>query len=259
MKQGSLWIVGTGMRAAGQVTAEARSAIRHADKLFYLVQDVVTAAWLEEQNPTAESLFGLYGEGKDRRQTYEEMVVTILDVVRTGQEVCVAFYGHPGVFVDPGHEAIRRARGEGFEAGMLPGVSTEDCLIADLGFDPGRCGGQNFEASDFLLRHRIFDPTSHLVLWQIGGIGVKDYSSEPLWNPRGLVVLTRVLAESYPVDHVVVVYEAAPYPPFPPKVLRQPLAELPHAAVTVRSTLWVPPLPPRAVDPERRAEILRDR
>jgi uncharacterized protein YabN with tetrapyrrole methylase and pyrophosphatase domain len=244
------------MLAAGQVTAEARSAISDAEKLFFLVQDVVTTAWLEEQNPTAESLFGLYGEGKDRRETYEEMVVTILDAVRAGQRVCVAFYGHPGVFVDPGHEAIRRARAEGFEAGMLPGVSAEDCLIADLGFDPGRCGGQNFEASDFLMRHRIFDPTSHLVLWQIGGIGVRDYSREPLWNPVGLEVLARVLSETYPLDHEVVVYEATPYPPFPPKVLRQPLDELPQAAVTVRSTLWVPPLPPRPVDLARRTEIL---
>ena len=259
MSRGSLLVVGTGMAAAGQVTAEARSAIRDAERLFYVVQDVVTASWLQEQNPTAHSLFDLYAEGKDRRETYQEMVCRILDEVRSGSRVCVAFYGHPGVFVDPGHEAIRRARSEGFDARMLPGVSAEDCLIADLGFDPGSRGGQNFEASDFLLRCRIFDPMSHLVLWQIGGIGVKDFSQESLWSQSGLDILTRVLLETYPADHEVVVYEAAPYPPFPPKILRRPLSELAQPGVTIRSTLWVPPLPDRPVDQSRRAELLAKR
>lgn len=248
---GSLIVVGTGMLAAGQVTTEARAAMEEADKLLYVVQDAVTRRWLEERNPSAESLAGLYAEGKERHRTYEEMVERILSEVRAGRRVCVAFYGHPGVFVTPGHEAIRQAREEGFPAVMLPGISAEDCLVAELGFDPGSRGCQSFEATDFLLRRRIFDPTSHLVLWQIGGIGVRDYRPEALWSPEGLRALARALAESYPGDHEVVIYEATPYPPFPSKILRLPLAQLGEAAATTRSTLWVPPLPNRPARRER--------
>ena len=64
------------------------------------------------------------------------MAEAILEPVRAGKRVCAAFYGHPGVFVLPSHDAISRARAEGFEATMLPGVSAEDCLVADLGVDP---------------------------------------------------------------------------------------------------------------------------
>lgn len=255
MKSGSLTIVGTGLAFAGQVTQEALSAIEQADRLLYLVSDIVTSRWLEGLNPAAESLYDAYAEGRPREDTYAEIVARILGRVREGGVVVVAFYGHPGVFVGPSHEAIRVARSEGFIAQMLPGISTEDCLFADLGIDPGERGCQSFEATDFLLRRRIFDPTSTLVLWQIGGIGVFDFHSKPLWSRKGLEVLQRELLRHYPADHTVVIYEAVPYPTLPPKILRVALAEMAAAAVSIRSTLCVPPLPDRESDPEMRQAL----
>jgi hypothetical protein len=73
----------------------------------------------------AESLQG----GNSRRQSYVEMVEHILTHVRSGYNTCVACYGHPGVFANPTHEAVRRAKDEGFSAKMLPGISAEDCLL----------------------------------------------------------------------------------------------------------------------------------
>src|SRR3970282_2169154 len=98
-----------------------------------------------------------YSVGKPRYRTYREMADRILSAVRAGAQVCAAFYGHPGVFVRPSHDAIRRAPREGFPARMLPGVSAEDCLVADLGVNPGEIGSQSFEATDFLGYRRRFD------------------------------------------------------------------------------------------------------
>jgi|JI10StandDraft_1071094.scaffolds.fasta_scaffold332845_3 uncharacterized protein YabN with tetrapyrrole methylase and pyrophosphatase domain len=255
MIQGSLTFVGTGLTVAGQVTQEALSCIEGAEKLFYLASNVTTSRWLESLNDSAESLHDAYGEGKPREQTYEEMVARILAPVFDGNHVVVALYGHPGIFVTPSHEAIRRARAAGYEASMLPGISAEDCLFADLGIDPGERGCQSFEATDFLLRRRIFDPTSTLILWQIGGIGVFDFHSRPLWSRQGLKVLERALLESYPATHEVVVYEAVPYPTLPPKILRVHLSELADTDVSIRSTLCVPPLPDRESDLEMRRAL----
>ena len=99
------------------------------------------------------------------------MAEAILEPVRAGKRVCAAFYGHPGVFVLPSHDAIARARAEGFDAAMQPGVSAEDCLVADLGVDPAVNGLQSYEASDFLRRRPAIEPTTALVLWQIGVVG----------------------------------------------------------------------------------------
>jgi uncharacterized protein YabN with tetrapyrrole methylase and pyrophosphatase domain len=255
LSQGQLTVVGTGMMVAAQITQEALSAIESADKLFHVAADLITAGWLLELNATAEPLHDSYREGRPRAETYEEMVERILAPVRAGKHVVAAFYGHPGVFVQPSHEAIRRAIAEGHEAVMLPGVSAEDCLFADLGFDPGERGCQSFEATDFLLRRRRFDETSYLVLWQIGGIGVHDYRPGDLWGPRGLAVLQRELLKVYPADHEVTVYEAAQFPVYPPLMHRTALAGLTAAPVSLRSTLCVPPLADRASDPEMTAAL----
>ena len=79
---GELYVVGTGLRIEGQVTQESLSAIRSADKLFHLIQDVLTHRWLAEINPTAESLFDAYAVGRPRRESYAEMTERILAPVR---------------------------------------------------------------------------------------------------------------------------------------------------------------------------------
>ena len=254
-QRGTLTIVGTGFRISGQVTPEALSAIQSADKFLHLVQDVVTHRWLESTNPTAESLYSSYLPGRPRRETYEEMVERMLAPVRQGKRVCAAFYGHPGVFVTPAHEAIRRARAEGFEAEMLPGISAEDCLVAELGFDPGAGGCQSFEATDFLIRGRIFDPTSHLVLWQVGAIGVADFRSGDYWNPSGVAILAKYLAATYGAAHEAVVYESPVYPICPPTRHRCRLDELSEAPITLASTLYLEPLSARPDDAKMRTAL----
>jgi len=250
-----LTVVGTGFLVAGQVTPEARSAMEGADKLFYLVSDPATRFWVEGLNPTAESLYDAYGEGRRRDESYREMVERILAPLAAGLSVCVALYGHPGVFVHPSHEAVRRARQAGFPARMLPAISAEDCLYADLLVDPARDGCQSFEASDFLLRNRRFDPSSALVLLQVGVIGRAAYRPGGEPDRRGLAVLTEVLRETYPSDHEVVLYEASPLPLFEPRIHRLPLADLPEAPVTVASTLYVPPWGVARANPEVRARL----
>jgi len=238
--QGRLNVVGTGYLVAGQVTPQALACMQRADKLFYLVPDPVTCVWIESLNPSAESLADAYGADKERLDSYHEMVERMLAPVRRGLEVCAAHYGHPGVFAFPAHESIRRARAEGYEARMFPGVSAADCLFADLGIDPATDGCQMYEATDFVQRRRRFDPSSPLILWQIGAIGVATAPAVPCAT-AGLRLLVEVLARDYPRDHEVVVYEAAQLPVRRPKILRVALADLAAAEVGAMSTLLVPP------------------
>ncbi len=132
-RRGSLTVVGTGIAGPAHTTREALAAIRGASRLFFLVSDPLTRAWLLDLAPGGEDLIDAYAVGRPRERSYEKMVVRILAAVRAGERVVAVFYGHPGVFADPPHEAIRRARREGFPARMQPGISAEDCLVAELG------------------------------------------------------------------------------------------------------------------------------
>ena len=237
---GSLAVVGTGIQLVRQLTLEAREEIERADEVLFVVADPAAAAWLGSLNAEARSLSGLYSAGVPRDRVYEAMVGEILAAVRGGRRVCAVFYGHPGVYVQPSHEAIRRAREEGFSARMLPAVSAEDCLFADLGVDPGEHGWQSFEATDFLLRGRRSDPESALVLWQVDAVGKRDSSLEPEAGALGR--LGDALVALYPPGHEAVFYRASAYPVAGPDVVRVTLGDLTRLDAAPAPTLYVPPL-----------------
>jgi hypothetical protein len=247
-RRDSLVVVGTGIRIVGQLTMEAIAWMREADVVLYLVGDPVAEETIRRLNPEgALSLRGYYGEGIVRNKSYEAMVQHIVGCVRAGKRTCVAFYGHPGVFAYPAHEAIRRARAEGYGARMLPGVSAEDCLFADLGVDPAVNGCHSIEASDFLVHEKAIDTSCALVLWQIGVVGDWTYRSQG-YELGAFPLLVAKLMQLYGGWHEVTVYEAATLPGLEPKIIRIALEHLTPAYVTAGTTLYVPPARLKSLD-----------
>jgi uncharacterized protein YabN with tetrapyrrole methylase and pyrophosphatase domain len=239
-RKGSLACVGVGMTLGSHLGPLARSYIEDADVVFVAVSDPVVELWVTQMNRDVRSLQPFYREGKSRAETYREMVEAMLVEVRAGKNVAGAFYGHPGVFALPPHEAIRIARGEGYRVHMEPGISAEDCLYADLGIDPGTFGCQHFEASQLLFFKRRIDPTAYLVLWQVGVVGDQSltrFSTGTAYRR----LLVDVLARDYPLDHEVIVYRAATLPIQQPRMDRVTLGELSGASVELPDTLVIPP------------------
>jgi uncharacterized protein YabN with tetrapyrrole methylase and pyrophosphatase domain len=235
-----LVVVGTGIRA-DQLTIEAATCIRRAERVFYSVTEPIAEALIRALNTHAEPLMPLYVLGKPRSETYEAMVEAVMSSVRSGARTAAVFYGHPGVFAFPSHEAVRRARNEGFAARMLPAVSAEDCLFADLGVDPAESGCQSIEATDFLLRMRTIDTTQQLILWQVGVLGERAYQGAS-YELAALPMLVRKLLEHYPAEHVAIVYEAASAAGAEPRIERTTVVGLPTIRLTPISTLYIPPL-----------------
>jgi uncharacterized protein YabN with tetrapyrrole methylase and pyrophosphatase domain len=248
--RGSLVVVGTGIKTVGQLTSEAIAWMAEADSLLYVVGDPVAEAAIKQLNQHGSvSLAGYYEEGQSRMYAYNAMVEHILGCVRSGQKTVAAFYGHPGVFAYPSHESIRRAKAEGYSARMLPGVSSEDCLFADLGVDPAVGGCQSYEATDFLLNSVTIEPSSQLILWQIGTLGDWTYKTH-MYDVRTMPLLVKKLMRTYPPGHVVTVYEAAMFPTAAPMIERVPLYWLADFPITAAMTLYVPAARARVPDPE---------
>ena len=246
--KGTLIVVGTGLQL-GQTTISAKNYIQNAEKLIYLVADPITESWLKELNSTAESLYGCYGEGKNRIDSYNEMVDKILMYVRNGYEVCLALYGHPGVFVNPSHRAIEIARKEGYKAEMLPGVSTEDCLFADLGVDPASVGCLSYEATDLLLRRRLIDPRCSVIVWQIGVVGnLKFNKGKSKTKEIGVNLLKDYLLQYYPSEHLVMIYEAAQFSVLEPTKISCKIEDITLNKISSISTLYIPPYETSSMD-----------
>jgi Tetrapyrrole (Corrin/Porphyrin) Methylases len=247
--RGSLLVVGTGITGVGHLTLEARECLERAGTLFYAVPDPATECWIRSINRGARSLADFYAEGKPRQKTYEEIVELLVSTVVAGTDVTAAFYGHPGVLVEASHVAIGRLRRKGYLARMLPGISAEDCLFADLGVNPGDHGLQSYEATDFLMYRRRFDPASAMILWQVGVLGESRSHVGGRCDRRRLATLVARLRPHYPRDHKVVLYQAASFPGRLPLVKRVALARLSAATVRPTMLLYVPPGPQRSPDP----------
>lgn len=247
---GRLIIAGSGIRAVGQLTLETVAWVEAADVVCYVLADPVTERWVLDHARAAEDLSRLHDPEQVRLFSYATMAARLVDHARRGKTVVGLFYGHPGVFTSPSHWAVELARSEGIEATMLPGVSAEDCLFADLGVDPGQGAFQAFEATEMLLTKREPASDAHVVVWQIGVI-----AAQQLVAGAGLRAFTDYLLGFYPADHEVIHYRA------PQTVLGKPLhqtvrlADLPTVAASVTSTLYVPPVRRREIDASQVAAL----
>lgn len=239
MSKGSLIVVGTGI-SVSHLTMEARGWICSSECVLYCVADAATERLILKINPDAESLYPFYGEGKPRKETYKQMIERTMECVRSGKQVCVAYYGHPGIFVHPSHKSIEIARKEGYAARMLPAVSSLDCLFCDLGFDPST-GCQVYEATDLLLRKRKLDIFSHVIVWQVAAVGDLGFSFKG-FDCRHVPSLTEYLLTHYPKNHEVTIYEAAQFSICNPVINTFRISDLPNQKLSGISTLYIPPI-----------------
>jgi uncharacterized protein YabN with tetrapyrrole methylase and pyrophosphatase domain len=239
----SLVLVGSGIKFVSHLTTEAKAYIKESPKVLYLVNDPLMQLWIQKNNANAESLDSLYIKYPLRLQCYRAITEYILAFVRKRQHVCVVLYGHPTVFAQPGLAAIQQAKKEGFYTKVLPGISTEDCLFADLLIDPGSKGCQSYEATEFLLCQPTIELSSHLILWQVGVIGLLGHAQgKSHENKKGVTCLMEYLLSYYPKEHIVYFYEAAQYPYQEPKINQLALGEIASSSISRLTTLYIPPL-----------------
>lgn len=257
---GSLTVVGTGLRFAGDLTLAARDCIEHADRVFFGVDDVASAALIQRLNPTATNLVSLSQAGHDRFDAYTRVVEALLEPVRDGKDVCAVFYGHPGYYVYPSHVAIERARAEGHRAEMMAGVSALDWLFADLGVDPSTRGGMRLHgAAEWLLRRRPADPCTDLVLMQAGLLHVMKWRSEHERGTTCLALLRDRLVQIYGAEHEAVAYVASSYAAVPPRIDRFAVGALCSVPISAETTLWIPQLAPPEIDTAMQAALAEAR
>lgn len=237
---GSLVVVGSGIKCISHLTVETQSYIRDADKVLYLINEPAMMEWIRNTNDNSESLEPIYFGYTSRQDAYNAITDYILENLEQKLHLCVVIYGHPCVFAQSTVQAVIQAKQKQYNASILPAVSAADCLYADLCIDPSSSGCQSFETTDFLIYARQFDPSSHLLLWQVGVIGVLGQPGNHN-NSQNAQILVDHLTNYYPAEHNVILYEAAQYPTFGARIDTVTLAELAKAHFTEITTLYIPP------------------
>lgn len=243
-----LSLVGSGIKAISHITKETEAHIKNANLVLYLVNDPLMDKWIQTYARNAQSLEQVYFDEKNRIDAYSKITDLIIACTKENPFVCVVIYGHPTIFAIPGLRAIKIAKERGIQTMILPGISAEDCLYADLMIDPGSCGCYSVEATDLLVFKRNIDVSSHLIIWQIGLIG--NLGHERCINQKALKRLINYLTEYYPLGHDVVLYESSLYPDMSPKIVNCSLEAIPSMELSSITTLYIPPLVEKKADPE---------
>lgn len=234
-----LSLIGCGIKIIAHLTKEAESHIKKAEIVLFLVNEPVMEEWINVHAQKAQNLAGLYFSKKNRAASYRLITQEILLALECYEFVCVVFYGHPTVFALPGLGAIQKAKELGVETKIIPAISAEDCLFADLEIDPGDCGCYSVEATDLLVYQRHPDTSSHLLVWQVGMLG--NLGHESLLKTDAIELFVEYLLKFYNENHEVVIYEASIYPGLACVIKKYMLKELSGQSISKIATLYIPP------------------
>lgn len=244
-----VWIVGLGIQNADHVTRETERVLRAVREVLYVDTGVATREFLATLCPVVTPLFeSSYAAAENRLSAYHRMAARVLEAALDHAPVAFAMQGHPlvGAYAPA---LIHDAAGLlGLRVRALPGISSLDCLFAELMLDPCVHGLQMFEATDLLLRRRPLSPDVPALLWQIGNLETRLHSMRPS-RPARFDRFRAHLERFYPADHLVTAVYASPHPLMRSTHVRFPLAEIGAHARELHAgfTLYVPPTQTRPV------------
>jgi precorrin-2 methylase len=176
MSAAQLSLIGVGFRE-GEVTIRALAALRRATKIYYY-HESSGPAWLKRLFPDAVDIFSAtQGDPAERRHRYENTVELLLSEARAGHTVAAAFYGSAAHYACISHMAVQRAREQGLNVQIVPGISSYETLICDLAGHPVAGKAVNCRgvcvvtAREYLCDPARFPTFVPLVLLMVGHVG----------------------------------------------------------------------------------------
>ncbi|HBD7398676.1 TPA: methylase [Legionella pneumophila] len=234
-----LALVGTGIKTIAHITEETKGYICTCDKVLYLVNEPLLERYIHKLAKSSESLDAIYFNSKSREDAYNNLAQYIYRAIEDVDSLCVVIYGHPCVFATPGLLALS-GLSDSIKTVVCPGISAQDCLYADLRFDPASGGIQSFDATEYLLYDRLVDTSSHVVVYQIGMVGNMGLPTNTV-NLEAINFIKKKLIKLYKKGKKAIIYEAALYPGTHPKISEFDLEQLDRQELTTLSTLYIPP------------------
>jgi hypothetical protein len=238
-----MYIVGLGIVSVRQVTREAESAMRRSNEVLYASDAIGIHGYLQELcGKVTEVYVSTLREGEDRLSKYNRIAALVIDAALDHPPVSFAVAGHPQVFVYPTQQILAVANYFGLRVKVLPGISSLDCMIVDLGIDPGNQGVQMFETTALLLQQHPLYNDVPCFLWQVGAVETRLFTRAPS-VPERFARLQKHLVKYYPAGHMVKVIYSSSHPLAMSTMLEFRIDELHLHAIHVHpgATLYIPP------------------
>lgn len=196
--------IGTSICGLTRITLEALTYVLHADVVYCYPLSEKHFSFLRLLNSNSIDLNkSIYVEGRSYQDAYSDVVETILDAVKSGNRVVYAQQGSPAFLALTARRTFRKASEAGYTALLLPGVSSLECILADV--------VERHDVTDFCVHGCsevatgivAIDPNSptFLVNWAhyVSGI-CRGALDEP---GKKIEVFADMLRSIYPSDHTI--------------------------------------------------------
>lgn len=245
----SIYVVGLGIQGATQMTREVEAAIRRSREVLYVAAGPSVADALAELCPKVTDLHGrCYQDGRPRIEAYDAMSTAVIEAALDGPPVTFAVYGHPLMFVYPSQQVARASQFVGLRAKILPGISSLDCMLVDLGLDPGIQGLQIYEATELMVRRRPLQADVPCLLWQVGAVETNLFSVSSS-RPERFGRIKEYLLGFYPATHRVASIYSASDPRLDPQLKWFAIGDIEKQAADLHQglTMYIPPTEIRPV------------
>jgi len=241
-------IVGLGMVGVHQITREAEETLRRVNQIFITDIALGMVDYLRGFGPKVVDLTTRRELGVHRIVIYRRMTSEVVAAAVEAPPVAFATYGHPNVYCYPTTLIQRAASVLDLKTRVIPGISSIDVLLADLGLDPGFDGLQIYEASDLLIRNRPVQADVGLIVVQ-APIVLEAANRPGERSGENLRLLQNYLLQFYPAQHVVMLVTSRTHPMLPSITQQVPLEKLAEALQRGSNvaTMYVPPVQHRAV------------
>lgn len=238
----SIYLVGLGLRQ-DHITPQAEEALRSTKKLFYISHTPEVASLLKEYCQEIVDLIPIaYSASEDRIDAYKKIAATVIDAALSNPPVSFALYGHPLILSHPSSLILRAALPLQIEVSVVPGLSSLDCIFADLGVDPAEHGIQMHEATELLLYQRPLLPDMAAVIWQVGHLETRLYTNQ-VSRPERLARLNSYLLRFYNESQEIFAVTSSVYPGEASHICQLRLGNLTDYAHYLHAgvTLYIPP------------------
>lgn len=245
-----LFIAGIGIKFLSHMTLEVQSIIQKSDSVIYLVNEPAMKRWIEENSKKAISLDAIYFNFQERNDAYQAICREVINIAAQNKNTCFILYGHPLILSNSSEQLIKeiKERALHIDIEILPGISSIDTLLCDLCVDPGSGGLQAFEATEFLNKNYKINIDSHLILWQVGVVGVEKIIQKDrdlinsVERKKALNQLKQKLIGIYGKAHPIVLYVASMYPQTPFERIDICLSKLDVVNIPRLSTVYIEPI-----------------
>jgi uncharacterized protein YabN with tetrapyrrole methylase and pyrophosphatase domain len=243
-READIYIVGLGITGIEHMTRETEAVCRRSNEVLAVATHPSILKYLNTLCPKVTDLYApSYREDEHRGKAYDTMTANVIAAALANPPVTFATYGHPMMYVFPSRQLRWLAPYFGLRVRTLPGISSLDTMLCDLGVDPGAEGLQMYEATDMLIRQRPIQPDVPCLIWQVGTVESVLFSTAAS-RPERFWRIKDYLLRYYPADHELTAVHSSMHPLLEPTTTTFRLGEMEDHHLTLHQglTVYIPPV-----------------